>query len=215
MHYHFFVTLLLFLLCGAMFCNGVYEATRGWELPQPDGTIKKVGRVASAWYFFWTKKTASKWKYIQFDEKHASVLMASIGIMIIQRNPDGNSKYKYMVTDSALLVKAKVLEEKHSIVIDIEEGVDYVLFNVYKKEEDFTYPEWLRDMLVDCIYCFASFYGSLFFWIVHIVAIGTKFYVYMYGWTNFPFITLLLTWMFYVICLSFMNGYLHKLIHKK
>lgn len=218
MYYDYFISFLFMLLIASLIVNGWYVATRGWETPLPDGTVRKDGRILKWWYFLWNKKKGYD-KFIKFDYAHMQAFMKNaVGInqnFFIQEGKEGS----YETNDPKLFMNRKELEIKHGVMIDVEEksvvtetGNKYY-FNIYKREPDYVYPEWVRDMLVDCIYCFASFYGSIIFWTFHILAIGSSFYQHMYGWCNNPPMLVFITWIWFVIALSYVNGFLYKKIN--
>lgn len=223
MHYDYFISLFFLLVASAIFINGLYVVTRGWETKMPDGTVRKEGRLLKGWYFFWNKKTSRKDRYIEFDYKNS--------VLFIRNQVDKNANIDdyqpdldrmYTTDTPILLAKKEELETSHGIAIDvypikIAAGAHEITryhFKIFKKESEYVYPEWVRDMMCNCIYCFASFYGSIIFWTMHILALGSDFYTYMYGWANNTLGVIFLTWLVYLASLSYLNGYFYKKINK-
>lgn len=216
MHYDFFITFGMMLLIASVFINGWYEATRGWETNLPDGTIRKDGRLLKGWYFFWNKKRDND-KFITLND---------VSVYFFMRNAVGDKDYFGLLSDKKgwYLTNSPLLQQK-LLQLQKEHGVEIYIgdssselgkfeFSIHKREPDYVYPEWVRDMLVDCIYCFASLYGSIVFWTIHILALGSDFYAYMYGWSNNKPAAIFFTWVAFVVSLAYVNGYLHKKIHK-
>jgi hypothetical protein len=73
----------------------------------------------------------------------------------------------------------------------------------HQDEHGYLFPKWIHSPLSECIYCYASIYGSLIYWLT---LEFTK--CNLFEWANVPWLAKLFCWVLYCICSSAMNGLL-------
>ena len=171
--------------------------------------------IFRGWYLFWYKKTSKEWVYTKYDMEHATLFI---------RNALAYTKFIGFMDNAARmengdwLLSVSEAEKDHNVVIDVKEcdNPDWEGYHdvaIYKKEPDYVFPEWIRKMMAGCIYCFASFYGTLIFTVFHLLC-GEEVYYNMYGWSANPLALLIFTYIAFLISLSYMNGLFNKPIEK-
>lgn len=180
----------------------------------PDGTVDKQGKVFKGWYFYWMKEKRGKKKIFfmgdQLDDlvrklnatKQAEFkVIGSYGIIAYKRsyNPESAGSEvppplpNNVITDILLDMNIKFIDKGNT-------GV-----TAYNQYTEYRFPEYVRMPLAQCATCFASIYGSLFYWIGMLV-IDVK----PFGWSSSPVIAMIFYWIVFCMSLAVINTALAK-----
>lgn len=194
-----------FLIFGSLAVTGWYFITRGEIKVREDGSKVKTGKIFRDWYFFWTKMKPKKERvflneanlyelYLKIrDQYRAKELFAHIGV-------EGKS---IVFVHSEKFNEERRWVEKAFEVKFYDQGGG--MYSVYKEYDDFVFPAWVRDPLAVCATCFASVYGSLFYWpLVALVKVE------LFSWATIPWLAAVLFWIAFCFSLSVLNTALAK-----
>lgn len=211
----FFIIFFLLTIFGALVINGWFLASRGEIEIQPDGTEKKIGAIFKAWQIFWEQKYGVP-ELIQYKGKQLYDLKREI----IQTAKQEGYAGTFLFMDEFILstndIKPYIPQIEYQIkdlkihcyrnepeVIHDKSSASCRL-TLFKKEDVYLFPEWIRTMIASCITCHASVYGSLIFWT----------YILLFGRFVDTDIQLVATWMAYVLSLAFLNTFFYKQLNK-
>lgn len=207
----FLLFFLLFVVFGALVINGWYLASRGEIETEPDGTKVKEGALFKSWQIFWEQKRETK-KFIQYKGKQLYDLKREVIQTAKQEGYDGT----FLFFDEYILATKSIEKYINSIQYQIRdlkiettksgENKDSISthMTLYKKQDVYVFPEWIRMMMASCITCHASFYGSVIFWA----------YILLFGRFMDTDAQLLGAWVAYILSLSFVNTFFYKQLNK-
>ncbi len=213
----YFMIYFMHLLAGALLITGFFAITRGTELMKPNGSVKRVGKIFKGWYFFWMKEREMEYRSYYFDNELIKIISqiralrpaADIKVLFEDSKTAKNLGRGIMTGVFDQYFWAEV-EVRFGIKVEVEKdfvapagGADYswVVFRLYKKEPNYVFPWYLRDMMACCITCHSSWLGSICFWIPVILGI--------YGFDYCPFLFFVM-WPLYCISQAFVVTALWK-----
>lgn len=197
-----FLIYLILLPLGSSFIMGWYLITRGYVGVQPDGSLKKYGKLLREWSFFWEGIDCYQKIYYTHDRLVQKVFELKRLLPKIQ------SKLSIDGSKMSVLVSSPLTPEEINSIEDV--GLCRVfdkedVICLYIEEPVYRFPAWVRFVLSSCPPCMSSFYGSLFWWVMWLVSENYfKFEVNMTGWA--------IIWPFYVVSLSVINYFVDKKI---
>jgi|ERR1700761_8553420 len=213
----YFLPYFLHLLAGAFLIVGFFAITRGTELTQPDGSIKRVGKIFKGWFFFWFKENG-KIKYYYKDDELVKIIAQirairpNSTIKVYYENMPGPNivrisgiassivdEYFWSEIESRFNLKVEVVK---TFVPENMQGSElaYMIFKLYKEEPNYVFPWYMRDMLAGCVTCHSSWLGSVCFWVPAIIGI--------YG--SLSMLHLVMLWICYCISQAFIVTALWK-----
>lgn len=202
----YFIVFILLLFTSGLFINGWFLVTRGREEVQPDNSIKRVGKVFMGWYFFWTKEKDTK--KIYYQGKQLNCIVEQMRQHTKEEiNLHGEARIVVMPSFKRDKLKLQTILE---VCIDIEEneGGPYYA-TIYKEEPEYVFPEWIRDMMAECVTCHASFYGNIIFWTF--VALCREYSLGNMGiWNDLSGNALITTWLAYWVSLAYVNTWVYQ-----
>lgn len=183
----YFIPYFLHLLAGALLIVGFFAITRGNEITQPDGSIKRVGKIFKGWFFYWFKERADKLKVYYRDEElikmiaQIRAIKAAADIKVYFEDDKGKNRLVSGVAKGVIdgYFWAEV-EARFNVKIDAVKtfvpengGSDfaYMIFKIYKEERNYVFPWYMRDMMAGCVTCHSSWLGSICFWIPAIIGL--------------------------------------------
>lgn len=211
----FILVYAVMVLMGSCAATGWFMITRGHWDTEPDGTLKARGKVFKHWYLFWNRKkekprvTQYKWgplkslidiiepdlkRHIRPQKEDAKIYVSFIALNI--------PGYSLLTTDAI-----RELEAMHKIQIKHFGSVSYHIFAV---EEDYIFPEWVRDPLANCATCFASVYGSLIYWTFTVLVCGWFSFEPLFSWSAYPAGSAIFFWLMYMFSQAVLNTALAK-----
>mgnify|MGYP006948432236 CR=1 FL=1 len=203
----YFVIFLLLVFASALLINGWFLVTRGKEEVQPDNSVRKVGKIAMGWYFFWTREKHTKKVY--YEGKQLECIAEQMKHYVNQEiNLYGTAR---LIILPGFKNKKRQVENALDVCIEIEETQEPgpIYATVYKEEVIYVYPEWLRDMMAECVTCHATPYGNLIFWtfisLCRQYALGD-----MGVWNEISGMALITTWLAYWVSLAYVNTWLYQ-----
>ena len=204
----FLICYFIIVLLGSLAVTGWFFITRGTKEIQPDGTIKKKGKIFMGWYFFWTKTKESK-KRIYYKGAALYTLVTEINDMspvafLLLNTGNDSVSIRPSISTSELTKMLKVIG-----AVEIDEQSQDEDFRVtearfFKEEPIYVFPWWLRDPLAQCSTCFSSIYGSLFYWGLILNVPG------LFYWAPHVLIAKIFYWVTFCLSLSVLNTALAK-----
>lgn len=223
----FFLTYFLLLLASAILLCGFYAITRGYKETTPSGEIKYKGKIFKGYYFFWMAEK-SEMEKVYYLGDHLAYIVKSIknyvGLCPIQllnhTKIDKNilvelNAQRFFTSDLSFFDQIPTLRYNLGIDFDVTLlGDGRINVYVYKNEPVYVYPWWVRDMMVGCITCFSSFYGTIIFLLSNLF-FGHFFSYTLYiiipdGYGCVYFLNIFMIWVAYCISLSWLNTVLWK-----
>lgn len=212
-----FVETYIFLLYFAtIIICGWFAATRGWAEVQPDGSIKKCGKILKWWYFFWYKETGKI--SIYYTDERLFQLQDNIHkyTKILKENLEVYSESILNRRAFYILVKNEHVDK----VIEAAKNYDAIGYNspvpegnkikFYKEEPKYYFPEWVRHMMAGCITCHATFYGNIIFWMFVFMVKYTSLSQELFDFTILPTIYFIGVWMAYWLSLAYTCSVAYK-----
>lgn len=205
----FLIVHSILLFTGALFCLGWYTITRGRHEVLPNGRVVSHGKLFKAWSLYFNRKTTPV--YIQYNDQFLKELLL-MGMAADLRQEWRDTTVS--VVDGSLFLNVKLSEAlidylklNYQIEIELDDrpGNGYTYY-VFKKMDSYVFPEWLRDMLAACPTCFASFYGTIYFFVV----VGSIGYETMFGWAKIPVMAFFFFWISYCFSLAVINTVVAK-----
>lgn len=193
------------LFIGSLAISGWFFITRGEEIVLEDGKKRRTGKLFRGWYFFWMKKRSCK-KVIFFDDDHAFELYMKV------RDKFVIGKDKYDLTPVNGFFKIDNATRYTDIIRWIEGAFEVKLkddggglFRIVMEEDQYVFPHWLRDPLAKCSTCFASIYGSLFYWLlIALVKID------LFEWSSNVTLAKIFFWIVFCLSVAVINTALAK-----
>lgn len=207
----FFSAYFLHLFFGAFVIVGWFAVTRGEYKKQPDGSMKKVGKVLKGWYFFWMAEWPSK-KRLYFQGEELNRLIAHINTItpskLMPTRIDMMSvtvvgAINSMLKDEIHARMGVLIQEKNTAT----EGEKILFF--YREEPNYVYPWYIRDMLAGCVTCHSSWLGSICYWFPFLLVSKVKVFE-LFSFAQFPIAALFVTWLAYCVSLAFLTTALWK-----
>jgi hypothetical protein len=205
--YTFLQSFLLIIIVGSIVVTGWFFITRGYEQVLEDGSIHRYGKIFKSWYFFWNKKWSEKEK-IFYDKDHLRELYSHIDKKIL---PQFSLAGIYLVVKEEGLTRAwkQEFEYHHKVKLFDAFNQGEGVYRVYKEYDDYVYPSWVRDPLASCATCFASIYGSLFYWLL-IAFCEVAGDVNLFAWCFIPKLAAVFFWICFCLCLAVVNTAIAK-----
>ncbi len=207
MNFHDFLSSFGWIMFfGTLAVSGWYFITRGEKETLPDGTVKKTGKIFKDWYFFWTQTKGVKKIYYQNDQlfyllmDYLSYYPANDYGLVPETGNKASLKFKNEMF--AKKFESDIEKIKTDLQVEVLLKGDYVSF--YKEYDEYVYPEWVRMPLAECATCFASVYGSLFYWPVIWLQHG------LFRWSYHPNVAALFFWIVFCLSLSVLNTVIAK-----
>lgn len=211
----FLIAFILFLFVGAMAINGFFNITRGHWQVLADGTKVKAGPLLKFWWFFWYKEWSQPIILIYKGDELLKLL-----------NQWQNSMYKFAITkyehDSILIaslpdektLRSGALSMGVNLCVFHDDSANAVRVSFRKEYPHYFFPEWVRDWLAGCITCHSSWLGSIIFWTAYALCNKNSLWIWIYGWTDYYYIALFVTWITYCFSLAFLSTFLWKKLNK-
>lgn len=199
----FFVILFI----GSLAVTGWYFITRGEIKTLEDGvTKKKTGKVFKGWYFYWTRTKPEK-KKVYFDEAH----LFDLFIKMKPKFHAGGNNFDIVLEGRAFKIKNATKWQEEIRWSEMAYDVKFIEMSpgewkVYKEYDDYVFPYWVRDPIAVCATCFASIYGSLFYWPVMWFLPKDN----IFTWATSPFLAAVIFWGIFCFSLSVINTALAK-----
>jgi hypothetical protein len=218
------------LFVAAFVICGWFGITRGRIETLVDGTEEKHGKIFMGWYFFWHRTQGKKRIYhsgygLDKFAVNAAQHHLKLERVIVGCNSPGYMKCCDATEDSIQYwhsgpisteahVKVREHLKAHLIETPIGEG-NYppgaVWVSPYVEENDYVFPEWLRDVMAGCITCHSSVYGTLFFALFHLLVGKDILQAGMYAPFAASFVWVVLaTWIVFCISLAYLTTVLYK-----
>jgi hypothetical protein len=197
---------LILILIGTLTVTGWFFITRGRKEMLPDGTLISKGKIFKGWFFFWTR---TKGKEVVFYKGDQIVQLYRLYQIEYPGNPynlhSGGNSFIVGIRDrdrylSLLKNDLPQIEERLGCKIDLKQEV----LSLYKLYDRYVFPWWVRDPLAVCSTCFASIYGSIFYWSVILLAND------LFAWTEHIFFAKIFFWVAFCLSLAVCNTALAK-----
>lgn len=202
-----FINLFIKLIViGSLSVSGWFFSTRGQIEILPNGKKIKTGKIFKAWYFFWTKKKLYQSRAYYAPEQLKKLLIE------LRAN---FQKYNF-IQEKQTMFKIESVNDKENGVpyFDLVKFIDTVCdkwevcldgdnnkgFGVYKNYDEYVFPELVRMPLAQCATCFASVYGSIFYFGVIILS-GID----LFTWSTWPVPAMLFFWIVFCLALAVVN----------
>ncbi len=198
------LTFLALIAIGTLVVGGWFFITRGWTETLPDGREIRKGKIFRGWYFFWMKETA-KPERIYYTGAQLKILYKQFKLSLGKKFSDLDLVIE--LHDAALQVTAwrkdREEKDKHILVgvyhqtreelMEVGESLGFRVhdksngfFALYKEFPAYRFPELVRHPLASCATCFASLYGSMFYWAsVGIFAVRLPILALLFCWICF------------------------------
>lgn len=190
---------------GTLAVTGWYFITRGEIKTREDGSKVKTGKVFRDWYFFWMRTRAEK-KRIFFNEANLVELYLKI------RDQYQSRELYHSITVEGRSLNFKTPEKFREERKWMEKAFDIKffdqgggLYSVYKEYDDFIFPAYVRDPLAQCATCFASIYGSAFYWLL--IALVKQ---NLFAWASVAWLAAVFFWITFCFSLAVLNTALAK-----
>ncbi len=212
----FLTFFLLLTIAGTLAVTGWYFITRGEEETRPDGSKKRVGKIFKGWYFFWTREMPLK-KVVfykneelqkllkELSDNYPYLVFTTIGETWFKIIDPAYDYYQDKVQKVAPLIAKLLPEMAEKWELKIMEQSALHNFEAYKLYPQYVFPEWVRSPLAECATCFASVYGSAFYWLV-IAMVKEP----LFAWSNGCGVTAIFFWIVFCLQLAVLNTALAK-----
>lgn len=198
----FFILYFLLIIIGSFFINGWYTITRGYYELQPNGSLKKKGNIFMDWSFFWERKGTCVEDYEEKQVAQKMELLKSMRPDVAQRiKVSGGYLYISSIDDSEVI--KQVVNCNLRWIGQTDGGFKYALF---AELPQYRFPWWVRYPLSECVICMSSVYGSLFWWVFVWLQVNA------FNWTEREKISYSVFWVIFIITLSAVNKFVHKII---
>lgn len=212
----FLTTFLVYLVLAGLIVIGFYIITRGETSVQPDGTVRRKGKIFKGWSLFWERTTGMRQVYYcdsELVERLTWLKQYNMGLAQRFKIAEGHKSLEFLTpltSDDQNYIR-DVLQCK--IVVNNSQqlaGTDacQYLF-LYVEEPVYYYPEWLRFPLSQCPPCMASVGGSLLYWPV-VIASGNFFSWCRDGYS--PALLAVFFWILFCLALSAVNKLAYNMI---
>lgn len=203
----FLIVYLFLIVFGSLFVNGIHLITRGeWET-LPNGKKVATGKIFKHWDLFWTKETGKKKLYYSGKELE-KMMVAMNRDLSVKMNMYGTARVLLMPAHKAEIPKLELIYGVH-IVLEQDENAPFSAA-IYKEEINYMFPEWVRDMMTDCITCMSTPFGNIAFWTFVWMCQNTSFGHDMGTWQILNGWPLIFTWLSYWVILAYMNTWVYQ-----
>lgn len=203
----FFVTFILLILIGSLFCVGWNGATRGWVEYLPDGTKFNAGQILGGWERFWEYKKGVR--EIAYSHENLKIKLFELNYL------DKKLGYKLIVSPSCIgvLEVKEVLSSEEILKIEKLLGCKILLFSdhkgdfyikMYIEQSIYRFPEWVRKPISACVRCYASVYGSFIWWSFVFLQKDA------FNWCSNKIVAILTFWFIFTVILSGVNVFFNK-----
>lgn len=199
----FILSFCLLSLVGSGAIYGWFLVTRGsWEIT-PDGKWKKTGMLFKYWSLFWeqyrkTERVYWKGKYLDDKIDLLESVNPALGKKIfLAKNGD------YAYTDAALS-PAEIQKVQDTLLVKVEQLKENLSF--YTDEPKYDWPEWIQKPLSSCPTCLAGPYGTIL-WLLFL-----KLQRGAFNWTDSPILAKVCFGLIFLLTLSQLNTYTHKIL---
>ncbi len=187
----------LMILLATGFCCGWFVVTRGQEYISPEGKVKRYGMLFKGWSLFWEQYQLEKVYYSKEET------LIKYGFLQKTR-PDIAAKLTYNsfgvlwpdkpISDVEIFGMSDILACK----VDVrKDGL-----HLFVEDPLYTFPEWIRKPLSECVICFSSVYGSAFYWFVVLQA-NT-----LFSWSSKEILAKFGFWGIFCLILACANKYI-------
>lgn len=189
----FLLCYLLLLIFGTLTVAGWFFITRGFTETLPDGTVIRKGKIFRAWYFFITQSSDTERRFYQGKQLRA---ISKEIKQLIEMTGSGHLLAVHEGAVSLQLTNPGILQ----IITDqldvqfMPKGDGY--YSIYKDYPVYLFPEWVRHPLAVCATCFASVYGSLWYFLA-VYFVGDIFWLF-----KMPTLAILFFWITFVLQLA-------------
>lgn len=202
-YYHYLIHFTIMLIAGSIFCIGLFMSSRGESEIAPDGTC--VDKWAMIFYPVTKFLCKTKVKCIYYCGESLEKLYAQIKIDFPHDTVHKETNLHLACLESVNGYWAELLpkiEEKYGVKICID-NAGYIKF--WKEYEVFIYPSILFKPIIGCYKCYASFWGTIVFYL------GTKLSIYL-EYIPCDYNVLIPMWIFYCLSLVTANCLLYKTV---
>lgn len=204
---HFALSFLAMLTFGALSITGWFFVTRGRKETMPDNSQQKRGKLFRDFYFFFTQTNGSTKIYFKDDQLKAFLLdaqhdliKAAVGVHPYLDIHEGKQIYfgNCIEINKEIIRMIGKQYDVHFLYIGRNE------YRVAKSYPDYVFPEWIRHPIAVCVTCFASLYGSMFYWLI------VPYMQYPFAWSDVPQFHRFLFWVVFCLSLAVLNTALAK-----
>ena len=200
----FLCVLLLMVVSGSLVMCGWYSITRGKIAFTADGTPYRQGKLLMGWHFFWTRVVKREKVQVQGN----SLLLA---LPVIREMFGGILYPNSHNTCFQAVGNSELYENLHTRDWELEQKHDYIvehvaddIFRVFRYENQYLWPEWIRKPMSDCVHCYPSVYGSVFYFVSVMLNDG------LFQWSSAPGGAFIFYWFVFCISTSALNSVLIK-----
>jgi hypothetical protein len=189
----------LMILLATGLCCGWFVITRGQEYITPDGKAKKYGMLFKGWSFFWEGYQLQK---IYYSKEEALVKFD----FLLKTRPDIAAKITYnklgVLWPDQPLSEKEILGMEDVLACKVDKRMDGL--HLFVEEPLYTFPEWIRKPMSECVICFSSVYGSAFYWFV-VLQTNT-----LFSWANKENLAKFGFWVIFCLILACANKYISQ-----
>jgi hypothetical protein len=152
------------LLIASLFINGLYKISRHHIVIMPDGSKRVEGDLFKGLSAFIEQtKGVKPWQYQgdQLEEKFR-ILKAADRKNLKHKLDIAPEKMSLVLKDGQLLnsEERRFIEDICQVRVFINAEAVFLFLDMPK----YLLPKWIRNPLISCVVCMASFWGSLFWW---------------------------------------------------
>ena len=209
----FILSFCLLSLVGSAAIYGWFLVTRGsWEIT-PDGKWKKTGMIFKYWSLFFEQYRKTKKIYYsgnEFNKKYALVskirpdLIPGKYVGDILEGP--NSGWLKPPLGKCIVEEKDLNAIKDLLLVEIEWDGEKNRFRFYKDEPVYDWPEWIQKPLSSGPTCLAGPYGTIL-WLLFL-----KLQRGAFQWTDSPILAKFCFGAIFLLTLSQLNTYTHKIL---
>jgi hypothetical protein len=214
----FFTSYLLFLLASSIAITAFFCVTRGEEEVQPDGSVRRYGKILKGYYFFWFKRKGVR--EIQYAGDELAALMESIrehfdGEIRLIGDVFKKETIRSFQTNESFVHAIPFLRKKLDVEFRSENAKDSTLeMAVFIEEPVYVFPEWLRTVMAGCITCTPTIYGNIIYWTAVAAFKNSILYNSLFGIFNNATVGVIMVWIAYWISLAWLNTVLWNFYDK-
>jgi len=202
----YFILFIVSLCIAGLFCIGLYIASDGETEIAPDGKE----RVVWSMVLFHVKQWIANRKIekVYYTPDMLKALCYDAGVMIPNERfefnyiPESGVYYLDSFQKEVWMRNAAELKEKMYIETRIH---DDGTFEIWK---EYVCVRFLSKPIIGCYKCYASFWGSIVYWVM----IGVASYL---GFIKYDSFVVFPLWFLFVFCLIPFNVMIHKLTEEK
>lgn len=195
---------IVYLIVAAFVIIGFYVITRGERILQPDGSIKRQGKIFMDWSLYWEQTIGTTKVYYTGDTLRDKLRWlkdcnTALGARLQLAGGGVSLQYSGALSGTELIYIADLLNCR----VTADEDSRLLL---YTEEPNYYFPAWLRFPLSQCPPCMASIYGSLLYWALMWICPN------MMSWAEHTTGAYLFFWIVFCLALSSLNKLVHKII---